>query len=419
VRRLLPLLPFAILTGCPAPDGGAPVGQDVVCDPISERIELDADGPDPQAHPTAAWDGGALQVAWNGPRDPDSGQFAVRHTVLACDGAMQAVQVLDDGAATNNVDPAVAVSGDRVLVAWQADSGAEPYNLSIATRPLPLSGDPDRPWAPLEMRRADAPYAGNAWMPRLADDGGGGFVLAGSRGIDAVGRFQGFLQDLDVDGAPFGDSQDLALTFEVSQLEPAVAVAPDRTRIIGWEERPDEGDNRVVWRTVQPDGIGPGTEPEGLLAEQELGILERVGVAVEPTERGAVAMVAHGGSGALDVTLEVIDRGDGARGPRVLLGDGGAVDHTPGLVLGADGGAAIWHRQLSGLANELWVQPFRLEGEPVAEIALGEPVRIDAEADVAPYAPTLVSIGDGWWFVAWSETGTFRVAGRFVRLEVP
>lgn len=386
------------------------------CDDVGDgRLELDP-GAEPQIHPAAAWDGEALQLVWNGPRDPDSGNFQVLRRRVYCDGTMDDAQVVDGDATTNNVDPAVAVSGDRVLAAWQADSGASPYNLSIGVAPLPLTGDPDRPWAPLEMQRADGPYEGNAWMPRLAPEPGG-FVLAGSRGIDSIGRFQSFVQTLELDGAPWGASEDVNLEFEVSQVEPALGLRADRTRVVAWEERPDEGDNRVVWRELGPDGFGPMGDAAGLATQEDFGVLEKVALAVEPTEREAVVFVAHGGAD-IDVTLEVVDRGDGTPGPTARLGEVGETDHTPAVVLGPDGGVVIWHQVVSGLSNELLVQPFRLEGDPVEEIVLGEVVTVVDEA-VAPYPPSITPVGDGLWFLAWSEgqSPALRLAGRFLRIE--
>lgn len=425
--RALPVAGLCLLGvtlwGCPAPPEGAEP-PDVACaDPTRETLTLDPDAPGPQIHPAAVWDGEALQVVWNGPRDPDSGDFAVRRARLWCDGSTDAVQVIDSGAGANNVDPAVAVSAGRALVAWQSDDGSSPFNLSISTAVLPLTGDPDRPWQTLEMERGDAPFEGNAWMPRVADDAGGGFVLAGSRGIDAIGRFQGFLQALDLDGQPFGPSEDGGLEFEVSQVEPALAIRANRTRILGWEERPDDGADRVVWRELRPDGLGPATNAAGLAAQQDLGALARVAIAVERSDREAVLFVAHGGSGAeLDVTLEVVDRGDGEPGPSLRLGGPGDTEHTPGIALGSSGGAVVYHRVVSGLANDLVVHPFRLDGDPDApltDIRLGDPITIDTEEPVAPYPPSITWVTDDAWFLTWSEgSGAgLRVRGRFVTLE--
>jgi len=424
--RALPVAGLCIVAlgflGCPAaPEPGALARG---CEePASQTLDIDPGGFEPQIHPTAAWDGDALQVVWNGPRDGESGAFAVLRSRVWCDGTREAIQVVDAGDLANNVDPAVSVSSGRALVAWQSDDSSSPFNLSISTAALPLSGDPDRPWQPLEMQRGGDPYEGNAWMPRLADDEGGGFVLAGSRGIDSIGRFQSFLQTLDLDGEPFGPSEDVGLEFEVSQVEPAIAVRANRTRVLGWEERPDEGDDRVVWRELLPDGLGTATDTATLSAQTELGTLARVAVAVEQTPREAVVFVAHGGAGAdLDITVEVVARGDGEPGPTQRLGLGDEAEHSPGIGLGPDGGAVVYYRLLSGLANELVVQPFRLDGDPdgvVSDVSMGDAITIETEQPVLPYPPSITNVGPGLWFLTWSEgTGTaLRVRGRFLRID--
>ncbi len=425
--RALPVVGLFLLAtavcGCPStPDPAAPP-RGVCAQPELAVLSLDPDADGPQIHPAAAWDGEALQVVWNGPRDPDSGDFAVRKTRLLCDGSAEAIQILDPGALGSDVDPSVAVSAGRTLVAWQSDDGGSPYNLSIGLVTAPVSGDPDRPWRTLQMQRNEQPYEGNAWMPRLADDAGGGFVLAGSRGIDAVGRFQGFVQALDLDGEPFGPSEDAGIEFEVSQVEPAIAVRANRTRILGWEERPDAGQDKVVWRELLPDGLGPASQVADMQAEAELGPLARVAIAVERSPREAVLFVAHGGSGgALDVTLEVVDRGDGLPGPTLVLGRAQDTEHTPGIALGTDGGVLVYHRVLSGFANELVLQRFRLDGDPDAPltgITMDDPQVVQTDEPVAPYPPSITWIDDSVWFLAWSEgSGAgLRVRGRFVVLD--
>jgi hypothetical protein len=97
-------------------------------------LELVPEGPDTQIHVFGAPDPDGVWVAWNQP--DGAGLFDVWVQHLGCDGQVDVGPLqLDDGA-DNEIDPAVAVSGNRVLVAWQSDNGLGQDNLDVRWRLL-------------------------------------------------------------------------------------------------------------------------------------------------------------------------------------------------------------------------------------------------------------------------------------------
>lgn len=361
-----------------------------VCLPVRDRtVALDPEGPDTQIHADVAFDGAGVWVAYNRP-DP-AGGFDVWVTRLDCEGrvTLPPAQVNTD-AEHNDVDPALAVGPAGVLVAWATDDGMGPYNLSIRTRVLGLDGTPASEERRLELTHAGAPAPGNAWMVRAAAHPEGGFVVAGSRGVESIPGFQVFVQRLDAEGAAVGPTWAVAERPEASQTDPALAVDPDGTIRVAWVE--DAHTEARLYRAR----LAPGA---GAFVVEAIPDYAAAAPALHPL---APDWIAFSDTAAQSVVL----LRDAQPAQALVLGAERSIDHSPGLAAHAAGGAVAWYRVVRGIESSLHVQRVG-----------GEPVDVPAAGPVAAYPAAITYLADGIYFVAWSEgmSPAFRLKGRFIR----
>ena len=343
------------------------------CEPVTgETFALDPDGPDTQIHAALIPAPGGVWAAFNRP-DPGGG-FDVWATRLGCDGSVVVppFQVNED-AEFNDVDPALARSGERVLFAWATDDGMAPYNLSIRTRLFDDEGTPLGPERRLELEAS-------AWMVRVAPFRDG-FLLVGSLGDEMLNAFQLFALEVDRDGA-LGEPARVH-TEPASQTDPALLVV-DGEAIVAWKA--SEGTVRLARGTptngfIAQEGFDPAAGPA----------LSPAWVAATDTARGQViARPLEGG--------EVVE-----------VGEPGQSDHSPGLATGPEVTAVAWYRVLRGIRNALWYT--RLGSDRV-------PTMVETDGPVAPYGVAITALGDRRFALAWSEgdSPAFRLYWRIVRL---
>jgi hypothetical protein len=246
-----------------------------------------------------------------------------------------------------------------------------------------------------------SPLTGNGWMPALAADPTGGFLLAGAFAAPGAQAFQAVMQGLDANGVPSGAGTLPALSATDSQVNPAVAVAPDGQRLLAWETLPSHGDKLIQ---LSVDGGAPLSFGEG-------------------SDAGLPSLAADGGGtvwlvwyeeqgGEYDLQVRASDL-VGAPATAVL-GAGSRIDSSPIVVAAEEGVLVAWARILSGIQAELVVQPLRLEG---GSIVAGVEQVLDTETAVlSAYLPGLTWLCDDVWFVAWVEGSSpdYVVKGRFV-----
>ena len=142
------------------------------------------------------------------------------------------------------------VLGERVLVAWQADEGTgtigtvvRAFDRSLA----PIGGD-----RPLTTTRLGEPVLGTTWMPELHPRGEDGFLLVGSRGVEALSTFQVFLQALDADGEASGETVEPASVEGAAQSTPTMLALGDELHL-AWVQEPQMGNAQGVY-------LAPGAE---------------------------------------------------------------------------------------------------------------------------------------------------------------
>jgi len=370
-----------------APDaGGSDAGPPSCAEqaPLDVDLEIDPGGPDTQIHAAAAFDGEGIWVVYNRPEPGDTGNFDVWAQRLGCDGEPLLPSPLRVNTTTphNDVDPDLAVSDGRVLFAWSSDSGELPDNLSLHFRVFEVDGtavmEED---AELVTTWDGADATGNHWEASVTGRPGGGFVVAGSRAIPDATTFQVFAPPLTAEGALDGDTWYPVLEPDVSQTAPSVTYRDD-TPWLAWT-REDDTTQQVMLAELPAAGdatAAPGLESLDSSASADL---DRAWLALSDTTDGG------------PVNIHLV--GDVEHS----IGAAFEPEHSPRV--SADGPAVAWFRNESGIRNELLVA------------RAGGPERTVAN-EVPPYQPAFTSVGEGVYFVAWSE-GTspdFRAVGRFV-----
>ena len=307
----------------------------------------------------------------------------------------------------NDVAPVAALSGDHLLIAWVRDNGIGPDNMDIVYRIVGTDGvpigDAERV---LETTRAGKPVAGNAMYAAVAalPDG---FLIAGARAGDEMSTFQVFVQELDADGELVGEAADAGLEPGVTQVSPAVAAGADGTTWLAWvRENGDE--TQVVVRPL--DGVATA-EP----AFADVAASDTPALAVDPEDPTRV-WVAATVNRRVRIDVMVTDVGQPLADRTALaLGESRDTEHTPALLAWAGGGAALFHRVVGGIRNEVVLQSF---GDEAGTLEADPEVSLARESPAGPYPYGLASLGPGVVFAAWSDgtSPAFRLRGRFALL---
>lgn len=367
-------------------------------------LPLARDLPDTQIHPYAVFDGLGVWLAFSLPESGDSG-FDTWATRVACDGSALVAPFLVNptDVAPNDVDPVVGLSADRLLVAWNADTGAATANLAVGYRAFALDGTAMGDERRLLLDASGAAYDQNALLSVVVPEGPG-FRLGGTRGVEASGTFQVFTQSLDGSLDVVDAGAELFAEVGVTQQHLALAPTSDGTLFAAWD-RDDGSSAQVVHASTAAGSPAPVVSLPGLVRTAG------PSVAVDPDDpMGRLVALAAGGE-----TRSQIRVLDAAR-PDVTpatLGMLGRMNFSPQLAMAGGVGAVAWLRNESGLRNTLFVQGLRYDG---ASFSLDSPIELSTAEPVAPYAPTLTRVSDDVYFVAWAQGSSpaFRIFGRFV-----
>jgi hypothetical protein len=354
-------------------------------------IAVDPNGPDTQVHAASAFAGDRVYVVYDRPKGADPKKLDVFLAAFRCDGkpAFAPVRVSDDDG--NDVDPEIAVRGDRLVVAWAADSGAAQDNLSLHLRAFDRDGTPRGGSRIFTGPRSGKPVTGNAWMAQVAPTAGG-FALAAAWGVPEAPAFQAFFARLDPEGAPLGEAIDLGFDATTTQTVPDVVGVPGAA-FAAFQREPNQGDGAEVLVVRVDDGASTvtkvGSVPDVLspsLAADGANVWLAAG-----TSSGAAKLWHVSATGASPVDAS----GFGA--PAIALAKvGGAIVGTT-----MDAG----HRQLK-------VARFDDAGVLTNELVV--------VSDVPPYPIELTTVDPaGVFFLAYQEgtSPAFRAKGRFLDLR--
>jgi len=317
---------------------------------------------------------------------------------------------VDGGEGYSETYPRVAVADGRVVVAWQADNGSGVDNMDLALRSFAVDGGAmDESPVVVEPSINGTSQTGNGWMPALVGRADSrGFWLAGAWALDGYPSFQTVVMGLEHSGQP-GDYPSVPEGDpDTSQYYPSIALGPDWEIGVAWES----------WGSSGATTIGFAQYEGGMAALNDFADHDDAGlpfVAWELAADGQPILAYYSvNGGEYDIELA---GGDLVNSPVLTtLGQPGKLDHTP-IVAAAERGAVVaWMRNLSGLSNELVLQPVRLEGE---SWTVGDEQVLDTETAVAPYLPGLTWLCEDAWFVTWIEGDNpdYLVKGRFLRFE--
>ncbi len=367
------------------PSDGAPPQVDCLDLWVDGITEPDAMGPDTQIHGTSVFDGAHVWVAWN---RPDNGtKFDIWLQRMACDGEVDLGPFEVTTNTFNELDPVLAVSEGRLLVAWSSDNGMAPDNLDIRLRVYDLEGNALSNPFDLVALRGSSVVTGNATLPHLAPRDGG-FWLAGSWGHRDSPAFQSFALPLDLDGLPTEPATDGEVDDVFGQTYASVAEG--------------NGEVRLVWQEDSVDSVEP-TLLGGPLGEPE-----------EIVRPGARPEVAYGPSGwwmvwdINDGDVQVLPPGG------TISGLGGRMDfhHSPSIVVTDDGALVLAMEVVDGVANGLILWQLDTDGEVVHEQML------QTQGAISVYGVDLVAIDDQHVVVVYQDgqNPAFRVKAEWITL---
>ncbi|MBW2461343.1 MAG: hypothetical protein JRH11_06825 [Deltaproteobacteria bacterium] len=386
----------------PAPDAG-PLG---CADLLEDRlVALDESMVLGQIHPAAAWDGEGIWVVYS--RPDDAGLFDTYATRRGCDGAalVEPFSVSSAPAFGNDIDPELAIAGDRMLIAWNTDDGVGPNNLSVRYRVFGLDGTPVGDDRTLETTHMGAAVTGNQLGASVAGTPSGGFVIAGGRGgVAGVTAFSAYTQPLTRDGAPDGATLEPMINADASQTATAVDVDTDGTVWVAYTESIVEpASEHLMVRSFA--AAAPEVGVEGLLSSAGASVL---------AADGAV-WVAFSGLIASEINLRLVDATVPlASRTAAVWGDRGRIESAVRLAVAPDGAlAAVWFRNVSGFTNEIYAARFSAGNPPT----VAAPMRVDPGTAPA-YQPALTHVEGDYWFMAFAEgeSPNFRLTGRFMTL---
>ena len=391
-------------------DGDSPPGECAELLLSDETFEVAPDLPDTQLHSHAIYDGEALWVTFCLPEEGGTGYFDIWAVRLGCDGAALTPPFrVNTTTAPNDIDPAITHSGDRVMIAWQADTGASPANMQVFYRVFEQDGSPfwdeDRL---LVTSRDGEEVVGNVMFPQVLALPDGAFAITAIRGLEESGTFQVFFQRFTSAGELDGEALDGYFEAGVTQTYPTAVATPDGEVYLAWARDDGEGE-RVVFKmlddgTTEPEQIAPGTAASGG---------PRLALASDDPHRPLLAYHMEAGT---DLQVYVTMLGGSGSPPELELGEARRLDHTANVAAGLGGGAVAWFRTVRGIRSEVLVQGFGIDG---ASIVADTELLMDTEDAGSPYHSGFTHIYDDVYFVSWAS-GTspdFRIFGRFVTVR--
>jgi len=376
-------------------------------------IDIDPQGVDTQIHGAVALDGTGLWVVYNLP--DDNSYFDIYATRIGCDGETLVAPFKVNTSDFNDIDPALAISNDRLLIVWQSDNSQFPRNLDTYYRVYNIDGTPIMDAdARLVMQKNGKSADFNAWMPQVAAQPNDGFAIIGSWAPDNLTVWQAFVQRIDKDGALDGDAFEVNSNALDSQVYPSLAALPAGDMHVAWTRERVEGED-IAKHALIPAGASAPTGP-ALDAIEGISTMSP-SLAADPLQEGRVFMAVGAGDESHSSIYIKNAAEMNTSSANLEFGEASEYSHTPGVVVGPDGGALVWYRIISGIRNDVMTQGFEYDGQDF--VAHGSAVQVNNEGEFgAPYAPAIAHVKDNIYFIVWSQgvSPAFRLKGRFVEL---
>ena len=380
--------------------------------------------PVPQLSSRVAFDGESIWVVYSRREMAGVGAGDIYVARYACDGAIiNSPFKVSEGTGINDANPQIAVGPDTVWIVWTANINGDQ---KIFARAYGKDGSP-RSASPIDVvpTLGGQPISTLVWEPDIAVVSSDEAIMVASYASPTAGNaFQVLVQRLNAAGSIMGDALEAFDEKGVNQTLPSVTAAPDGSFHVSWTRTKDadpmtgapaEGPNvyftRFAPNATEADAAGPErAEPGGTLDNTQSRYSR------EQLPGGQNYLVFSRDSSN---TNQLLVR-DGTLGGSAALGVAGSsssVDIRPSIA-GRDGGGAIaWFRAApSPVSADVYVQSFTAQG---GSLTMGSARQIPtSEPGRPPYGPAITHVGDGIYFVSWSEgtsIGAATLKGRFVR----
>ncbi len=406
---------LAVIDGDLEPELEAELEVEIVFDQDEYSVfELLPDEPSTQIHASLASDGEGIWLVYN---IPDANKtFDVYAARLKADASGEylvepfKVNTTD----FNEIDPDVAVSGDKVLFVWQSDNSGSARNLDVFYRVYGTDGselmDSDRH---MDLKRDGQLGDFNAWMAQASAQSDGGFAVIGSWAPDDVSAWQAFVQKIDSEGELAGDVIESSFQPDTSQVYADIAGTVSGGLHLAWARNSVELDDRVAYTFLEQDAIEGDPNPAGDAIEGMDGSGSALIADLQDESRSYLAFNTAISSSSNIMLFNIADEDS----PQLRLGSLGKVNHTPALSLGVSGGGVAWYQVHSGIKNNVFAQGF-VEGEN-GVTGNGVSVQVNDESGYgAPYALANTHVAEDYYLVVWSQgiSPDFKLFGRFVKL---
>ncbi len=355
----------------------------------SENFEIASGQHTTRIHPHAVGDARGAWFTYVEP-EPAGSLFDVVALHLDCTLQADVPPFAVNTEVGNDIDPSVAISGDRVVVLWNSDNGqGGSDNLQIHYRRFALDGTPlDETQRRLTTQVDGDDILGNHTNANVVGSDLG-WTVAGIRAHPGSPAFVAFLQHLDPQGDLLGEAFSPFVDPSVSHL----AASGDESWI-GYAVSGRGFDEVRVANEAGDPAIVPFPDASS------------GGIHLVATPSGPLVAASSGDSGP-DILISMLE----SEAPPLRLGEPGTTEHSPMLALGPDSSAAVvYHRVQAGAGNTVVFQRLTLAGDTVS--ANGEPEDLDTMSP--PYPPSVTALPNGTWLATWArgQSPAFTTWGR-------
>lgn len=350
-----------------------------------------------QIHPVALADGESIWLAFD--MADSHSAFDVFLGRLEGDGSWRTAPELVNTTDYNDLDPAIAINGDTLLLAWHSDNSFDEttehdHNLDIYTRRYSRSDATAKTEKdeilPIVMEGSE--FSVSAWEPQLVSVGEKGFVLSAAFAAPAMSVWQVFTAPIGTDGT-VGEVTLPNKTATQSQQMPALAAAATGRLAVAYATT-DSGDQSHLFYGARPDA----TSAYSAFVDPEPS-KQTNAPALAFSKDGKTLYMAYFTQYANKMEARLLRQGQDGQTSTISFTTGTGADFSPALAIGDNGGVLLWYQSTGSYRADIYAQGFTDVGGVLA--SYGAPKKLNADP-IAPYAPTLTYLGEGVYFTAWS-----------------
>ncbi len=355
---------------------------------------------------------GTIWIAYNRGAS-DSANFDVWLTRLGCDGTVLLPPVKANTTGTNNVGPTIAVSSSAVLVAWTADSGMFPNNLTIRYRLFTTHGEAiSAAEQTLQTTQNGAPATLNAWEQSEAALPDGDFAIAGVRAQVDTGSWQAFVQFLDTSGSPSGATIDSHPESGVAHQDTAISAGPDGSIFLAWARETASDMTLLPLVHTELEAGAQATMPSPPATAFQMSTGDYPSLSTGPSSCPTTYLAFESPLNELAQIIVVDAAKFDPDAPGLQVSTTGDLALAPAIAAARNGGALAWVTETAS-ARQLLFATFSYDGK---SWALGPVTQIMTASEVTTETPSIVNLGphgdQDAFLVTWSEGSGAATAGK-------